>query len=297
MGVTFWQLPSSYACQVNDSFEAHRARLMAVAYRMLGSAAEAEDAVQDTWLRWQGVDGDSVRDPAAWLCKAISRICIDRLTSARARRETYPGSWLPEPVSTTTPVDIESISLGFLVLLERLTPLERAVFVLHRVFDYSHSETGDALGISEAASRQALHRASTHIAAGKPRFDSTRAAHERLLNAFADALAQGDVATIASVLAEDATLYGDAGGKVRGAIERPIVGRDRVSRFFAGILAKTTLAPDLVVTVEDVNGWPALVGRTGAGVSFVLSIETDGTHIITVQNVVNPDKLTLRHVD
>jgi RNA polymerase sigma-70 factor (ECF subfamily) len=282
---------------MTDPFEAHRARLMAVAYRMLGSRVEAEDAVQDTWLRWRNAETEGVRDSGAWLCKVLSRICLDRLGSARARRETYPGSWLPEPVATTTPIDLESISVGFLLLLERLTPLERAVFVLHRVFDHSHGETSALLGITEAASRQALHRATAHVARGKPRFQSNRDAHRRLLNAFAEALARGDVAIVASVLAEDAVLHGDGGGKVRGAIGRPVVGRERIARFFVGVLGKTTLAPDLVVSVEDVNGWPALVGRTGMGVSFVLSIETDGKSITAIQNVVNPDKLALGRVD
>jgi RNA polymerase sigma-70 factor (ECF subfamily) len=280
-----------------DRFQEHRRALVAIAYRMLSSSAEAEDAVQDAWIRWQSLDHATILDDRAWLATALVRICVDRLTSAHARRETYPGTWLPEPVLTTSPVDLESISLGFLVLLERLTPVERAVFLLHQVFDYSHAEIGEILGTNETASRQSLHRAKQHVAAGRPRFDSSRETHERLLQAFMGALSRGDVASIASVLAEDATLYGDGGGKVRGAIRRPILGGDRVARFFSGLLAKTPTAPDLVVEVKDVNGWPALVGRTSAGISFVITIETDGTRITTIRNVVNPEKLVLRHVD
>jgi RNA polymerase sigma-70 factor (ECF subfamily) len=280
-----------------DRFQEHRRALVAIAYRMLGSSAEAEDAVQDAWIRWQSADHAAIFNDRAWLSTALVRICIDRLTSAHARRETYPGTWLPEPVLTTSPVDLESISLGFLVLLERLTPVERAVFLLHQVFDYSHAEIGGILGTNETASRQSLHRAKQHVAAGRPRFDSSRETHERLLHAFMGALSRGDVASIASVLAEDATLYGDGGGKVRGAILRPLRGGDRIARFFTGLLAKTPTAPDLVVEVKDVNGWPALVGRTSASVSFVITIETDGTRITTIRNVVNPEKLVLRHVD
>jgi RNA polymerase sigma-70 factor (ECF subfamily) len=141
-----------------DDFERHRPHLRGIAYRMLGSAAEAHDAVQDAWVRYRTADTAAIVDPRAWLSATTVRICIDRLTSARARRETYPGTWLPEPVLTTTPLDLESIQLGFLVLLERLDPRERVVFLLHRVFDYSHAEIGEILNISEALSRQALHR-------------------------------------------------------------------------------------------------------------------------------------------
>src|SRR5262245_43448426 len=141
-----------------DEFDRHRPFLMGIAYRMLGSAAEAEDAVQDAWLRCRSTDADAIGDARAWLSTTIVRICIDQLKSARARRETYPGTWLPEPVLTTTPLDLESIQLGFLVLLERLDPKERAVFLLHQVFDYSHAEIGEILDMNEALCRQVLHR-------------------------------------------------------------------------------------------------------------------------------------------
>lgn len=280
-----------------EQFQEHRRTLVAIAYRMLGSAAEAEDAVQDAWLRWQSADHAAIRSARAWLSKVVVRLCIDRLESARARRETYPGTWLPEPVATSAPVDLESISQGFLVLLERLSPVERAVFLLHQVFDYAHAEIAEMLGTTEAASRQSLRRARQHVAEGKARFESSRATHERLLRAFMGALAAGDVAALTSVLAEDAILYGDGGGKVRGAILRPVVGGERIARFFTGLLAKFPPAPDLAVEVRDVNGWPALVGRTGAGVSFVIGIETDGARITAIRNVVNPDKLALRPID
>jgi RNA polymerase sigma-70 factor (ECF subfamily) len=279
-----------------DEFERHRRLLTGIAYRMLASSAEAEDAVQDAWLRWRSADAAAIMNARAWLSSTSVRICIDRLKSARARREIYPGTWLPEPVLTTTPLDLESIQLGFLVLLERLNPIERAVFLLHQVFDYSHAEIGEILDISETASRQVLHRAKKHVAADRPRFEASRETHERLLSAFLAAVSRGDVDAISSVLAEDVILYGDGGGKVRGAIRRPVVGRGRVARFFAGLIAKLPPSPGLDVEITDVNGWPALVGRSGGAVTFVLNIETDGAQIATIRNVLNPQKLLLRHV-
>jgi RNA polymerase sigma-70 factor (ECF subfamily) len=189
----------------DDEFERHRPLLMGIAYRMLGSSAEAEDAVQDAWLRLGSADPAAIVDARAWLSTTIMRICIDRLKSARARRETYPGTWLPEPVLTTTPLDFESIQLGFLVLLERLDPKERAVFLLHKVFDYTHAEIAETLDISEAASRQLLHRASEHVAANRPRFKASRETHQRLLSAFMAAASQGDVAALAGSRRRSAT--------------------------------------------------------------------------------------------
>ncbi|MGB5695389.1 MAG: RNA polymerase sigma factor SigJ [Polyangiales bacterium] len=278
-------------------FEQYRGSLLAVAYRLLGSAAEAEDAVQDTWLRWRSADEASIREPRAWLCRVLSRICIDRLTSARARREVYPGTWLPEPVLTTSPVDAESISLGFLVLLERLSPLERAVFVLRRAFDYTHVEIAETVGISEAASRQSLHRAKLRLADGIPRFSADRAAHSRLLEAFARVLASGEVSSIAALLAEDATLFADGGGKVPGAALRPICGREPIARFLVGLRRKTDLGEDFILKVAEVNGWPSLIGQRKTGTLFVMMIETNDVNITSIHNVVNPDKLGLSRVN
>ena len=279
-----------------DEFERHRPFLMGIAYRMLGSSAEAEDAVQDAWLRWRSAESAAIGDARAWLSTTLVRICIDRLKSARARRETYPGTWLPEPVLTTTPLDLESIHFGFLVLLERLDPKERAVFLLHQVFDYSHAEIGEMIDISEAASRQALHRAKKHVAANRPRFEVRREMHERLLSAFLAAVSRGDVDAISSVIAEDVVLYGDHGTRERGVILRPIVGRAKVARFFASQVTKlpSSARPDVEVT--DVNGCPALVGRRGGAVAFVIHIETDGGKITAIRSILNPQKLLLRHV-
>jgi RNA polymerase sigma-70 factor (ECF subfamily) len=280
----------------SEEFERHRPWLMALAYRMLGSSAEAEDAVQDAWLRWQSAKPDEIVDPRAWLSTTVARLCIDRGKSAQARRETYPGIWLPEPVLTTTPIDLESIRLGFLVLLERLDPTQRAVLLLHQVFDYSHAEIGAILEISEESSRQELHRAKKHVEANRPRFEPNREAHERLLSAFMAAVSQGNLDAILSVVAEDVVLYGDHGQKAPGVILRPIVGPANVARFFAAQAAKMPAAHGLDIEVTDVNGWPAIVGRRGGAVAFVLNIETDGAKITSIRSVMNPQKLQLRHV-
>lgn len=278
-------------------FERHRPFLMGVAYRMLSSAAEAEDAVQDTWLRWQSADTSAIVDTRAWLSTALVRLSLDRLTSARARRETYPGTWLPEPVLTAQPFDLESIQFGVLLLLERLEPKERAVFVLHRVFDFSHAEIGEMLELTEDHSRQLLHRAKLHVAANQPRFNVTREAHERLLAAFMKAVAQGDLAAITQVVAEDVVLIGDHAEGKRGAILRPIVGRDAVARFFAAQAARMPTDHGLDIAILDVNGWPALVGRQGGVVNFVMHLETNGESIIAINSVLNPAKLQLPTVN
>lgn len=281
---------------MEDVFARHRPLMMGIAYRMLGSSAEAEDVVQDTWLRWQSTDTAAIADARAWLSTTVTRICIDRSKSARARRETYPGIWLPEPVFTTAPLDLESIRLGFLVLLERLDPTERAVFLLHQVFDYQHNEIADMLGISEVASRQELHRAKQHIAANKPRFEPNRESHQRLLSAFLAAASQGDLEAISSVVAEDVELYGDHGVKRPGVILRPILGRANVARFFANQLSKMPAEHGIQIEITDVNGWPAVVGRRSGAVTFVMSFETDGTQITSIRSIMNPEKLHLRHV-
>jgi RNA polymerase sigma-70 factor (ECF subfamily) len=280
-----------------QDFETHRPRLMAIAYRMLASAAEAEDAVQDAWLRWQSANTAAIADARAWLSTTVVRLCIDRQKSARARRETYPGPWLPEPVLTTTPLDRDSIKLGFLILLERLDPTERAVFLLHQVFDYSHGEIAAILEISEVASRQELHRAKKHVEANKPRFEASREAHERLLSAFIAAVARGDVNAISSVVAEDVVLTGDHGTRAPGTILRPILGRAKVARFFASQIGKAPDRHGLEVQITDVNGWPAIVGRREGRVTFVINIETDGVAIIAIHSVLNPQKLVLREIN
>jgi RNA polymerase sigma-70 factor (ECF subfamily) len=278
------------------TFEALRPHLLGVAYRMLGSAADAEDAVQDAWLRWSNVDEAAIVAPKAWLSTTLGRLCLDRLDSAYARRRSYVGPWLPEPVATHEPLDVESISIGFLLLLERLSPIERVVFVLHRVFDHSHAEIAAALGSTDAAVRQAFPRAKEHIARGRPRFAVSTEAHQRLVQAFAAAVLEGNVENMQRLLVEDAVLAGDSAGKVRGAARKAIQGNASIARFFASFKSKG-LVIDLAFELRDVNGWPALIGFTPHAIELILTFETDGDHIHAIRSILAPDKLRLLHID
>ena len=255
------------------SFEPHRRRLLGLAYRMLGSLAEAEDAVQDAYLRWHAVDRDQVTDPRAFLTTATTRICLDVLRSARARREEYVGPWLPEPVVDTKALApdaqtelAEDLSIALLLALDRLSPLERAAFLLHDVFDCSFSEVARALDRSEAACRQLASRARTHVREARPRdesvardrADDATTKHEELVSAFVDAARSGDLDALMSMLAEDARLVADGGGKVQAALN-VIDGADRIARFIIGV------SDEGVVGRNDValraRQWPARPDR------------------------------------
>lgn len=278
---------------MSDPFVEHRPRLLALAYRLLGSMAEAEDAVQDTHEKWLRAARVEVVSPKAWLEKALTNRCLDVLGSARVRRETYVGPWLPEPVPTDDgPLSgetLDTISLAFLTLLERLSPLERAVFVLAEAFDYSTSEIAQALGREEPAVRQLLHRARAHVREGRPRFSASREAHETLLMTFLQSVMEGDVAKVEHLLANGAVLRTDAGGKTRAALKE-VVGANRVARGLVGIARKGT--PPARVELRQVNGAPVLLSFDAAGqVTGVFDIETDGARIFTVSVVLNPDKL------
>jgi RNA polymerase sigma-70 factor (ECF subfamily) len=273
-----------------ESFEAHRPSMVAIAYRMLGSIAEAEDIIQEAWLRWQAAAREGVRSDRAFLSTVVTRLCLDRLKSAQVTREQYVGPWLPEPVRTDTQVDPESISLAFLVLLESLSPVERAVYLLHEVFGYSHAEVAEMVGKEEAACRQILHRARDHIQARRPRFAPSKESHERLVTGFMSACLSGDHEGLKKLLARDATSWADGGGKIRGAALNPVRGADAVARLFLGIMKKAPagITPELV----EVNGWPALVLRLNGAVFDVMSFETDGEHIHAIRSVLNPEKLS-----
>lgn len=272
--------------------EAHRPRLRALAYRMLGSAIDADDVLQDAYLRWHAAH-EAVERPGAWLTTTVTRLCLDRLKSARAQRETYIGPWLPEPVVTTDEeIDTESISLAFLLLLERLSPVERAVFLLHAVFDNDHAEVAAILGKSEATVRQAYHRAKAHIASERPRFAPSRDRHAELLLAFANACRDHDVVGLTKLLALDARAHTDGGGRVQAA-RNVVSGRDPVARFFVGLMKKNAAEPgESTVEIAVVNGWPSLILRRDGEVHGVLSLETDGAEIHAVHVVLCPDKLT-----
>lgn len=277
-----------------DSFEPHRARLLSLAYRVLGSFAEAEDVMQEAHLRWLSRDATPLDSDRAWLERVVMNLCLDQLKSARARRESYVGTWLPEPVMTNaaqlsgTTLDVEAISLAFLTLLERLSPLERAVYVLAEAFDYSHDELAKALGRDAAAIRQLLHRAREHVKSGRPRFAPDKAAHEAILGRFFGAVVQGDVHGVEELLAQQVVVRSDGGGKVRAAINE-VSGPHNVARLLIGIAKKGS--PGAHYELRDVNGWPSLLGLEGEKVVAVVQLETDGQLVYGVSMVLNPDKL------
>jgi RNA polymerase sigma-70 factor (ECF subfamily) len=281
-----------------EAFETQRPHLFGIAYRMLGSAMEAEDMVQETYLRYQATPAETIRSERAFLSTVVTRLCLDQLKSARAQRERYLGPWLPEPVPTVHLADAplpadrvgerESISMAFLVLLESLTPVERAVFLLHEVFDYSFAEVGEIVERPEATCRQLFRRAKQHLAERRPRFAPSSAEHQRLTESFLRACGRGDIEELTDLLAEDVSIWSDGGGKVRAA-QRPIHGRDAVARFVLGILRKAPA--DLRVELREVNGELAIVSRVGGRPFAALSLETDGQQIRGLRLVVNPDKL------
>lgn len=280
-----------------EEFSRHRPLLLGLAYRMLGSRFEAEDAVQDAFLRWSQADRREIDSPRAWLSSVVTRICLDQMKSARARREHYVGPWLPEPVRTEAVVtpdetaeDLESISTAFLVLLESLSPLERAAWVLHEIFDHSYEEISEILGREPAACRQLVHRAREHVKARKPRFAPTREDHARLLGVFLDAVVRGDVATLETVLSRDAVSISDGGGKAIAA-GRPLEGIPAIARFWIGIATKGAAGGGVSIEIADVNGWPAALLRVHGVLRSVVTIETDGRQIAAIRAIVNPDKL------
>lgn len=277
---------------MSDAFTAARPHLLALAYRLLGTWAEAEDVVQDAHLKWLERGPAPLDSELAWLRRVVTNQCLDLLERTRVRRNAYPGTWLPEPVPSAevqvTPLDVEAVSLAFLTLLERLSPLERAVYVLAEAFGYGHEAIAQALGREPAAVRQLLHRARAHVAAGRPRFAPSRDAHESVLASFCGAVLQGDVAGLERLLVADAQARTDGGGKRRAALN-VVTGANRVARFFVGVARKAP--PTLRGELHDVNGWPSLVTFEGDTVTGLTQLETDGTHIFSVSVVTNPDKL------
>ncbi len=278
-----------------DAFLLHRRLLFTVAYEMLGSAADAEDVLQESWLKWDGVDHSSVRDHRAYLVRIVTRTALDRLRALARRREDYVGPWLPEPLLTAPDVadDLEladSLSTAMLLVLETLTPTERAVFLLRDVFDLGYDELADAVGKTPAAVRQIAHRARAHVAArrprGRPSPEETRAA----LAAFLRALQTGDLQHLVDILAPDVVALGDGGG-IRQALPRPVVGAERVGRLF-GIGIATSRELGIEAELTQVNGWPALLLRQDGEIDSVMSVRVEDGLVTAVYTVRNPEKLT-----
>lgn len=286
-----------------DRFEASRPRLEAIAYRLLGSAGEAEDAVQETFLRWQAADAEHIEVLEAWLTKVLTNLCLNQLTSARARRETYVGRWLPEPLLAGDPMlgpadtaeQRESVSYAVLALMERLSPGERAVYVLREAFDFPHREIAEILDISEAASQQTFHRAKKHVAAGKARAEVDEAAARRIIEEFLTAAATGKTEPLVRLLTEDAVSVGDGGGKVPARV-KPFEGAVAVAKFVRGLVrpaaakrAFTGGAPE--VYAWTANGGPAVVAVVDGRVVGVMCLRVTDEGIAELHNQVNPDKL------
>lgn len=279
-----------------DEFEDQRPRMFGLAYRMLGSAVEAEDVVQDAFLRWNRTDLAEIAHPSAWLAKVVTNLCLNQLASARARREQYVGPWLPEPVSTAegalgpddTAEQRESVSMALLVLLERLTPTERAVFVLREAFAYSHSEVAEILAISVANSRQLHRRALQRFGDAPPRFRPAFDEQQRLIERFLAAAHDGELAALEQLLADDVASYGDGGGKATAA-RHPVVGRQRVARLVRGFVDK--FAPHTRTELTEVNGAVGLLGWDGDTLLGVIVFETADGKVTALRSVSNPDKL------
>jgi RNA polymerase sigma-70 factor (ECF subfamily) len=278
---------------MSDTFESLRPLMFGIAYRMLGSAADAEDIVQEAYLRYQSAE--QVLALKAFLTRVVTRLCLDHLKSARVQRESYIGTWLPEPLPTdpqTEPEALaalnESLSMAFLALLETLSPLERAVLVLRDVFDYDHAEVAAVVGKSEAACRQALHRAREAIRKGKPRFDSPPEATRTLFGQFMAACMQGDLAGLESLLAADVTVYSDGGGRAKAAT-RPVIGVRAVSAFVLGLARR--IPADAQIIPVTVNSQPGLLVRQNNQVLVVLTVDAAQGKLTALRLISNPDKL------
>jgi RNA polymerase sigma-70 factor (ECF subfamily) len=280
---------------VAETFEDHRELLVAVAYRVVGTAVDAEDVVQDAWLRWRDVDHEAVADVRGYLVTVTTRLAIDRLRRARTRRESYVGPWLPEPVLTSPPYEAvalaDSVSMALLVVLETLSPLERAVFVLHEAFGYGYPEIGRIIGRSAPAARQLGHRAREHVRARRPRYEPDPGVRRTVTERFLTACLDGDLATLLEVLAPNVTLWADGGGRAPSP-RRPVHGADRVARFFAATSEKIP-AGTTVRTVEANGGPAALTLLDGVPYAvFLLDLAPEDHRVTAIRVVANPAKLT-----
>ena len=276
-----------------DEFSEHRDVLFGIAYRMLGSVTDAQDAVQDAWLRWASTDRAAVRSPRAYLVRTVSRLSLDRLRSATSRREVYVGPWLPEPLATGPDLEDEvarsdSVSMALLVVLETLSPLERAVFVLREAFELPYGEIAEALGSTEPAVRQVAHRARAHVAARRPRYASDPRAHRTVAERFLAACTGGQLSDLVGVLAPDVTLVADGGGVAR-APKRTLHGATGVAKWLRRGLA--TSPDDVRMVPMALNGGPGLVAFSAGAPLATLVLDTDGDRIAAIYVTSNPVKL------
>ncbi|MEV5070049.1 RNA polymerase sigma-70 factor [Microbacterium sp. LMI12-1-1.1] len=279
---------------VDDPFVEHRNLLFTVAYEMLGSAADAEDVLQESWLRWAAVDHATVQEPRAYLVRVVTRQALNHLRTVSRRREDYVGEWLPEPLLTSPDVaeDVElaeNLSIAMLTVLETLGPAERAVFVLREVFDVPYDEIADAVGKTPAAVRQIAHRAKDHVAARRPRVRVVPAEHEEAVERLVAALNTGDLQGLMDVLAPEVVSVADGGGKVRGAARRPVVGAERLARYLIGGMSK--LEGTLVASATWVNGQPGIRVELDGQLAGVVSLTVEGGRITRIYSIANPDKL------
>ena len=279
-----------------NAFLQHRSLLLSIAYRMVGTLADAEDMLQDTFLRWQQASDVNVQSPKAFLITVITRLCINHLQSARVQREQYVGEWLPEPVVTlpgsdpsSLPQVDESISLAFLVLLERLSPIERAVFLLREVFDYDYSEIAGIVGRNEANCRQIFRRSRQHIKEMRPRFDASQELKEKLLREFLEATSGGDMNGLLQLFSQDVTVHTDGGGKA-SALQKPVFGRENTARLM--ISGNRKFRPqNSIIEIVQVNGQPGLAIYLDGRVETIMSVDVVNNRIRNVYILRNPDKL------
>ncbi|MGH8213537.1 MAG: RNA polymerase sigma factor SigJ [Rhodanobacteraceae bacterium] len=277
-----------------DLFQQYRPRLFGLAYRMLGTPADAEDVLHDAWLRWNAQDIRTLDDPEAWLVTVTTRVALDRLRRAKTEREHYTGPWLPEPAGEIAAPDSalehsETLTLSFLLLLERLSPEERAAFLLHEVFDYSHAEAAAILGIAEDACRQRVHRARARLRAGRPRFHVDEPAQRRLLERFVAAMRKPDLETLRALFAEDAVAVADGGGVAR-AILQPLHGSERLARLYLQI-AQLSNNFGLRYELRMLNGAPALLTWRGEQLFVATWIDCEDDRITAIHAIRHPDKL------
>jgi RNA polymerase sigma-70 factor (TIGR02957 family) len=278
----------------DDPFVVHRGLLFTVAYELLGSATDAEDVLQESWIRWATVDASEIREPRAYLVRIVTRQALNHLRSLARRREDYVGEWLPEPLLTSPDVadDIElaeNLSIAMLTVLETLGPAERAVFVLREVFDVPYDEIADAVGKTPAAVRQIAHRARSHVSARRPRVRVIRSEFEEVVGRLVAALNTGDLRGLMDVLAPDVVSVADGGGKVRGAARRPIVGADRVARYVLGGMAKAKGALGAIATW--VNGEPGIRMEMDGQLLGIVSFAIEDGRVTRIFTIANPEKL------